>query len=63
MGERLMRYYKFVTDEMGLMGKVRLAQETKVPSTQAAIEPDTPEIVRMFKDAAERITGKPAPSL
>ncbi len=63
MGERLLQYYKYIQDNEGFSGKIRLAQLTHVPSAQAAIELDTPEIIERFKKAIEKITGKPAPNL
>jgi len=61
MGEKLMKYYKFVSDEGGMSAKVKLAAATKVPSTQAALEPDSPQILQAFRDAVQQITGRPAP--
>ncbi len=55
MGERLVRFYSLVSQQYGLAGKVKLAQETKVPSTHAAIEPDTPENIKRFEEAVEKI--------
>jgi hypothetical protein len=45
----------------GYKGKVELAHETFIPSSQAALEPDSPEKIKAFMDAVEKITGKPAP--
>jgi len=63
MAEKLLKYYKHVHDTLGLIGKVQLAKETKMPSTEAALEPDTPEIIQRFKAAVEKITNQPAPDL
>jgi len=63
MAEKLLEYYKYIQDNEGFAGKVKLAQLTHIPSVQAAIEPDTPEVIERFKKAIERITGKPAPNL
>ena len=57
MAERLMRYYQYVADKAGVLGKTKLAISTKTPSTKAALEPDTPEMIRKFKDAVREITG------
>ena len=62
MGEILLKFYKFVADEQGLAGKMKLAQMTKVPSSRAAMEADTTEIIDSFKVAVKEITGKDAPS-
>ena len=61
MGMKLMQYYKYVNDELGLKGKMQLATETNVPSTKAALEPDSTENVMKFKQAVSQLTGKDAP--
>jgi len=61
MADKLMRYYEYINQEAGFSGKVKLAQMTKVPSTQAAMQPETQEILQQFKEAIRQITGKAAP--
>jgi hypothetical protein len=61
MGERLLRYYKYVGDQAGLDGKRRLAFATGLPSIVAGTEPDSPENVEAFKKAVEEITERPPP--
>lgn len=56
-----MKYYKFMSDEMGLTGQIQLAQLTKVPSAQAAMVPDDPDTLELFRKAVIQITGKAAP--
>lgn len=63
MAETLLLYYKYITEKKGIAGKVKLAQYTNVPSVVAALEPDSPELLSLFSDAVERITGEPAPKL
>jgi hypothetical protein len=63
MAEKLLRYYKYMQDKEGFSGKVKLAQLTHIPSVQAAVEPDTPEVIERFKEAIKKITGNPAPDL
>jgi hypothetical protein len=63
MAERLLLYYKYIREEKGLDGQVKLAQATKMPSTKAATEPDSPENIRRFRDAIKTLTGKDAPEL
>ncbi|MGA2106126.1 MAG: hypothetical protein ABSH25_00615 [Syntrophorhabdales bacterium] len=63
MAEKLLQYYKYVANTVGIDGKVKLAQETKITSITAATTPDSPENVALFKKAIEKITGKPAPNL
>ena len=61
MAERLLQYYKYIREVAGFEGKIDLATSTKIPSTRAAIEPDSPKNIELFKNAIEKITGKPAP--
>ncbi len=63
MAETLLKYYKYVSDQVGLMGQVKLAQATLIPSTKAAMLPDSKDNVDLFKKAVEKITGKTAPVL
>ena len=63
MAEKLLRYYEYIQEKEGFVGKVRLAQLTRIPSVQAAVELDTPEMIERFQKAIEAITGKPAPNL
>jgi hypothetical protein len=58
MGQKLIEIYKFVADYSGIQGKMKLAIETKIPSTKAAFEPDSPENIELFKEKAKMITGK-----
>jgi hypothetical protein len=62
MAEKLLEYYNYIQQKEGFLGKVRLAQLTHIPSVQAAVEPDTPQMIERFKKAIETITGKPAPN-
>ena len=43
MGEILMRCYRFVGEKKGVPGRIKLAQKTNLPSTMAAMEPDSQE--------------------
>lgn len=61
MAEKLLRYYKFITEKKGISGKVKLAQLTTVPSVVAALKPDSPELIKVFSEAVEMITGETAP--
>ena len=63
MGEKLVRYYKFVGDEFGLSAKVNLAKETKIPSMKAAMAEDSEENIKLFKAAILKVTGKSAPDM
>jgi hypothetical protein len=63
MAQRLLSYYKYVGETVGMAGKVKLAQETKIPSTKAALAPDSDANLAIFRAAVEAVTGKPAPAL
>jgi len=63
MAEKLLQYCKYIQENEGFAGKVKLAQLTHIPSVQPGTEPDTPEVIERFKKAIEQITGKPAPNL
>ncbi len=62
MAEKLLKYYKYVSDSHGMGAKIQLAQDTKVPSSRAAMEPDSPQNIALFKEAVQKITGRPAPN-
>lgn len=61
MGEKLLRYYKLISEKQGMSGKMAFAIETKIPSTKASIEPDSEENVQIFKKAYEKLTGEKSP--
>jgi len=61
MGMRLMQYYKYISEQGGIQGKIKLAQVTKIPSTSAAIVTDDEEKIALFKKTVSEITGKDAP--
>jgi hypothetical protein len=63
MAERLLSYYKYVAETSGMAAKVKLATQTKIPSTKAALEPDSEANIQLFRDAVKAITGKEAPRL
>ena len=63
MAERLLKYYKYIGDQKGMAAKIQLAQLTRMPSARAAMEPDHPETVALFKKMVAQITGRPAPDL
>ena len=62
MAAKLMQYYQFISEQRGATGRTQLAMKTKVPSTKAAFEPDSPELLQRFKAAVKEITGKEAPA-
>jgi hypothetical protein len=62
MAEKLMKYYQYVSEQAGAVGRTKVAMLTKVPSTKAAMEPDTPEMIKIFKEAIRQVTGDPPPN-
>lgn len=63
MAEALLQYYKYISEHAGATGRTKLAMETKIPSTRAAMEPDSPANLKLFQGAVAKITGEPAPVL
>ena len=61
MAEKLIQYYKYIREVAGYEGKIDLATSTKIPSTRAAMEPDSDENIALFREAISKITGKDAP--
>lgn len=61
MGEKLLKYYKYVHDLKGLAGSIELAKVTKIPSINAATAPDSEDNVSRFRAAIKTLTGKEAP--
>ncbi len=59
MGEKLVKIYQSVQEAAGLKGKTLLAVETKIPSTRAALAPDSEENLELFKRAYLKIVGRP----
>ena len=62
MAEKLLKYYNYINEKQGLAGKFELAKQTKIPSTKASFEPDSPELIALFKKEVEKITGEPPPN-
>jgi hypothetical protein len=61
MAEKLVKYYAYIAEKKGVMAKVELAKRTVVPSILAATIPDSPENIKIFKDAIQLMTGVEAP--
>ncbi len=61
MAERLLKYYKFASDEGGLELKMKLAMATKLPSADAARIADTPDKLTLFRETLKKLTGKAVP--
>ena len=58
MGQKLMQFYKLVDDSAGIKGKMALAQLTKIPSTIAALEPDSEENIKLFEEAVKEVLAE-----
>lgn len=61
MGEEIIKYFNYIAQIEGFKGKVLLSQKIKIPITQAAVMPDSPVYINVFKQAIEELTGMPAP--
>ena len=63
MGEKLVRYYQLVEEKAGLLGKVRLAMKTSIPSHKAKSEEDSKENLALFVKIIKEILGTDVPLL
>jgi len=61
MGEKLIKYYKYIKEVAGYEGMIDLATSTKIPSTKAALAEDSDENIEIFKSAIKKITGESVP--
>jgi hypothetical protein len=57
MGQYAADAYAIIGKIKSLEGKMALATKTRIPSTKAPLEPDTPELKAMFDKAFREITG------
>ena len=63
MGVKLIKYYQYIEKELGLKGKYFLAGKTKIPSILAATSDDSEEVITLFREAIEELTGVKPPIL
>ena len=63
MGMKLAKYYQYIIKEKGVQGKTKLGVLTKISAIVAPLKPDSPENIKLFKDAIKKITGKEAPEI
>ncbi len=61
MGMKLAKYYQYIIKEKGVQGRIELGVMTKISSIIAPLQADSPENIKLFKDAIKKITGKEAP--
>ena len=55
MANRLTGYYTQASNEFGVMGRMKLAMLTKIPSERAATEPDSPANIQAFEQALNQL--------
>ena len=55
MGVQLANFYKQVSDEFGVPGRVKLAILTKVSSDKAETQADSAESVKLFQHSMDEI--------
>ena len=63
MGAKLAQYYQLADQSGGLTVKMRLAMKTGIPSEKAANEPDSPDNLAKFYEAAKEVIGPDVPQL
>ena len=61
MGAKLEQMYEFTKKEGGVKATMRLAMKTTVTSRAAAATPDSPDMIKKFREAVKEITGKYPP--
>jgi hypothetical protein len=54
MGMKLAKYYQYIIKEKGVQGRIELGVLTKISSIVAPLQPDSPENVKLFKDALKK---------
>jgi len=55
MGAKLVTHYEEVGRELGVMGRMKPAMLTKIPSTQALAAEDSPANLMMFQQAIAKL--------
>ena len=55
MAAKLNEFYKQAAQEFGLAGRIKLAMLTKISSEKAEAAPDSPENVRIFEQAMQKL--------
>lgn len=58
MAAKLEKIYNIIEEKLGNNGRLKFAQLTKIPRTQAAEIDDSPETVATFKRIASEMLGK-----
>ena len=55
MATRLINFYTQASNEFGIMGRMKLAMLTKIPSEKAASEADSPANIQAFENAMRQL--------
>jgi hypothetical protein len=55
MAAKLNEFYKQAAQEFGLPGRIKLAMLTKISSEKAEAAPDSPENLRIFEQAMQKL--------
>jgi hypothetical protein len=63
MGAKLAQYYDLVKQRGGGAAQMRLAMKTAMALQKAETEPDSPELLDKFYNAAKEIVGADIPRL
>ena len=51
MASKLTEFYAQAAKQYGVMGRMKLAMLTKIPSEKAGTEPDSPDNIKLFEQA------------
>jgi hypothetical protein len=55
MATRLTNFYAQASNEFGVVGRMKLAMLTKIPSERAATEADSPANIQAFENALRQL--------
>ena len=55
MATRLINFYTQASNEFGMVGRMKLAMLTKIPSEKAASEEDSPANIQVFERAMAQL--------
>ena len=55
MAQKLTDYYAQAAKEFGIMGRMKLAMLTKIPSEKAGTEADSPDNIKLFEQALSQL--------
>lgn len=55
MASKLTEFYNKASSEFGVMGRMKLAMLTKIPSERAGTEADSPANIQLFEQALKQM--------